>query len=184
MLQKKNPLIYVSRCLHCSFHDVGLKIEEHLDMNGSPITNGIIRALISRILLFLNISGPAPAVLNTGEQETPLYCPVLCHRFLSLFLLLLIKPDHFLLLSTSTSSSLYSDKVSTASVCLPCSSSGICALHKYLFASMAVLYWQRGREGGRVCPHRCMCYCFLLFWAGQCGDTVAHLEAWLHPSCS
>lgn len=114
------------------------------------------------------------------EQETFLYCPTLCHCFLSPLLLSISRT------TSSSTSSPYSDKhnkVPSASACLPCSSSGICALHKYLFSSMVVLYWKRGREGGRVCPHRCMCYCFLLLiWdLGPCDGPPLGLGS-THPA--
>lgn len=109
-------------------------------------------------LFILQHSPPA-----VGEQENPLYCSVLCPSFLSLFLLLFKSWT-----TSSSTSSAYSNmhKALAAYHAVP---SGICALHKYLFASIAVLYRQRAWEGGRVCTppppsiRACACYCFLLF---------------------
>jgi len=94
------------------------------------------------------------------EPENLLYCPALCRYFLSLLLLIMNRTTS----SSPSASSLYSvehNKVPAASVWLPCGSSGLCALHKYVFVSMVVLYGL---------PHQCMDYCFLFFWdLGQSG---------------
>lgn len=107
---------------------------------------------------FILLHSP-PAV---GEQESLFYCSVLCPCFLSLFLLL------FKSRTTSSSTSSAYSKIHKAPAAYHAVPSGICALHKYLFASIAVLYRQRAREGGRVCtPHPPFhpSVCVLLFFA-------------------
>lgn len=147
------------------------------------IRNLILVKLLSHILCYFLLLSCCTRHQLWESRKSLFYYSVLCPCFLSLFLLLFKSRT-----TSSSTSSAYSNihKAPAAYHAVP---SGICALHKYLFASIAVLYRQRAREGGRACTpppstRACACYCFLLFWDRQYSDTVAHLSAELHPSCS
>lgn len=111
------------------------------------------------------------------RRKNLLHCLTLCLCFLSPLLLSISRTTS----SSSSASSPYSDKHNAASVCLPCSSSGICALHKYLFASMVVLCWRReaGLEEG-VCPP--ITACAIVFSSSETwSSALAHLRGSAPP---
>lgn len=101
--------------------------------------------LLSHILCYFLLLSCCTRHQLWESRKSLFYCSVLCPCFLSLFLLLFKSRT-----TSSSTSSAYSNihKAPAAYHAVP---SGICALHKYLFASIAVLYRQRAREGGRAC---------------------------------
>lgn len=117
--------------------------------------------LLSHILCYFLLLSCCTRHQLWESRKSLFYCSVLCPCFLSLFLLLFKSRT-----TSSSTSSAYSNihKAPAAYHAVP---SGICALHKYLFASIAVLYRQRAREGGRVCtpPPLHPSVCVLLFFA-------------------
>lgn len=117
--------------------------------------------LLSHILCYLLLLSCCTRHQLWESRKSLFYCSVLCPCFLSLFLLLFKSRT-----TSSSTSSAYSNihKAPAAYHAVP---SGICALHKYLFASIAVLYRQKpGREEELARPppfHPSVCV--LLFFA-------------------
>lgn len=135
-------------------------------LNGNKREMGFPYSQISTLLLaqgslcLLSFCCFAPAALKTAEQETLLHCSTLCLCFLSPLL-------SISWITSSSASSLYSDqhnKVPSSPFSLPAMQFlwhlalciNIC-LHQWLYCSETEA---EGEE--ELCPHRYMCYCFLL----------------------
>lgn len=118
----------------------------------------------------------APAALKTAEQETLLHCSTLCLCFLSPLL-------SISWITSSSASSLYSDKHNTA----PSSPFSLPAMqfvwHLALCINICLHQWLycRQRQRGRK-SYATIGTCAIVFSSEETwGNMVAHLPVWLHP---
>lgn len=118
------------------------------------VKNSTDQAILYIILLFFCC--PAPAVLEIAGKPPLLSCIV---SALPIPVFVVVnKPDddlfHLLSVQWQAQQSPNCFSLLTLQFLRPLCIN-IC-LHQWLYCT--------DREGGRVCPHHCMCYCFLLFW--------------------